>query len=521
MKNEHELIIKYAQGRKTVLPKSSLIDLLQHSFKKHADRKAIVFHGSGVSYQELDFKSNAVRDILQKQAVSKGDMVLVEVENSIELVLCLVGILKLGAVYIPVDSSWPLKRKKEIESIVKPKITLIKIGENYKRNIYKNEFVIDYCALPCVQKNIYSRMSSQDAAYGFFTSGSTGAPKCALNTHIGLLNRLWYMNHRYGCSIEDVILLNSKHIFDASLWQMLWPLINGALLVIPYENENFVPSELAGLFERYGVTVTDFVPSVFSYFVKFLRGKNYQFKFKNLRQILIGGEEMNLKDVTCFKKMFPYVGITNTYGPTECSIGTIFYEVPKHVPEAIPIGRPIDNVCVIILKTNMDPATIGEIGEIYLGGVCVGLGYVGSKKNTDCVFLKNPFRELHCSKLYKTGDLGVLLLNGDIQYKGRTDQQIKIQGVRVELGEIERVIKKNSYVDNAIVCFEDIGNHRKELLLFATVKKRGISKRAMHLWCKKYLPFNLIPNHIKIVKNMPLTDSGKINRKKIKFNIMK
>lgn len=514
MKNERKLIFKYAQGKKSVLPNKSLINILKQSLKKHCSRQAIVYHNTKMSYQELDLKSNAMAAMLQMRFIKKGDVVLVEMENSIELVVSLMGILKLGAIYLPISPDWPLVRKKEIEKITKSKIILVTFETKHQMSISNKELVVDCKTLPDCRTDFCVSISAEDAVYGFFTSGSTGVPKCAINTNVGLLNRLMYMNHRFGCSVNDVILQNSKNIFDASLWQLLWPLMNGALLVIPHNNENFVSEELAKLIEKYQVTVTDFVPSLFSYFINFLQNKHY--KFKSLRQILIGGEEMNVKDVAYFKKEFSHIGITNTYGPTECSIGTIFYEVPTLVPEVIPIGRPIDNVSAILLKKNMQPVGVGENGEIYLTGACVGLGYLKNKRKTNQVFLRNHFTELLGGTLYKTGDFGVYLANGDIQYKGRMDQQVKINGVRIELGEIENNIKKIPNISMVFAYFDGRENQKKELSILVTVKNKKINERIIKMWCQKNLPFHLVPNHIKIIENMPFTATGKVDRKRIK-----
>lgn len=516
MINKNKLIFKYAKGKKSILPKNSLIDILIKSFKKNSKRAAIVYDDIKISYQALDIKSNAVADMLLAQSVKKGDVVLVEMENSIEILFSLIGILKIGAIYIPISPTWPLIRKTEVERITQAKIILVKSTTKYREGKNLREIVIDYKKLSNDEKIFKTSVSDQDAVYGFFTSGSTGTPKCAINTQIGLLNRLIYMNRRFGCSKSDVVLQNSKNIFDSSMWQLLWPLMNGALLVIPNNNENFVPVELVNLISKYQITVTDFVPSIFNYFIKFLQTNDHRIELKSLRQILIGGEEMDVQDVTYFRNKFPHVGITNTYGPTECSIGTIFYEVPLKVPASIPIGNPIDNVSAIILKKNMQPVSLGEVGEIYLGGVCVGLGYKKNKRKTKQVFIKNNFTELSGSMLYKTGDFGIYLPDGNIKYMGRFDQQIKINGVRVELGEIENKIKEIEGVDRVVVYYENELNQKKKLHAVVSIKNKKINSKIIQDWCQKNIPFNLIPDQIKILDIMPLTTTGKINRRLIK-----
>lgn len=521
MKNDNRLIFKFAQGKKTILPKRSLIDMLKQSFKKHSSCLAVIYNDAKVNYQTLDYKSNAVASILQEYKIKKGDAVLVEMENSLELVVSLVGILKMGAIYIPIDPSWPIARRNEIYKIINPKIILVSNLEDIQNIDNIKKIDINYQTLSDNKKIFEILMLDQDAVYGFFTSGSTGIPKCALNTQIGLLNRLVYMNNRYGNNKKDVILHNSKNIFDSSLWQLLWPLMNGNLLIMPHNNLNFVPKELVKIIEKYQITVMDFVPSIFGYFVKFLQENKGVYKLKSLRQVLVGGEEMNAKDVLYFKNEFPHVGITNTYGPTECSIGTIFYEVSADIPGNIPIGKPIDNIVAIILKKNLQPVTIGEVGEIYLGGMCVGLGYLKNKRKTKQVFVKNHFSDLVSQKLYKTGDLGLYLPSGDIQYKGRVDQQVKINGVRVELGEIENKIKEIPGIDRVIVFFEGTECQKKELSVVVSVTNKKVNRLAITKWCQKTLPFSLVPNYVKIIDIFPLTSTGKINRKIVKDFIFK
>ncbi|MFD2350853.1 AMP-binding protein [Nonomuraea ferruginea] len=228
--------------------------------------------------------------------------------------------------------------------------------------------------------------------YGFYTSGSTGAPKCALNHHRGLVNRLTTMSRRFGDGADHVTLQNSRSTFDSSMWQVLWPLVSGGQVVLPHRDGILDLEETATTIGRYGVTMTDFVPSVLEAFVSLLEVReDLREATSSLRRMLIGGEAAGAGVVHRLRALLPGLEVTNTFGPTECSIGSVFHDVTDADADRIPLGRPIDNTAAILLDDDLKPVPVNTPGEMYLGGECVGAGYLNDPERTARVLVANPF----------------------------------------------------------------------------------------------------------------------------------
>lgn len=511
MKKNKTLNIYKIQGKKVKLPNTSVISLFQKAAKSNQDRIAVVYDDSTFTYREIDQKSNSLSVLLRKRGVEKSDVVFNRTDNSVELLVSLLAILKCGAIYLPIDPLWPDAQTDDLIRRIKPKIIIT--NAEGKKSWQAEQLHFSVNELPLTKDFKVPVLNKKDPAYAFFTSGTTGIPKACLNSQQGILNRLMYMNERYKFTKNDVVLQNSNYMFDASLWQLLWPLINGAKVVIPVNYENLHPKTFSDLIYKHKITFTDFAPSIFKVLVEDIsKNKNAHQKLNSIHQILVGGEAMNVKDVYEFKKMLPQANITNTYGPAECSIGTIFHEVVGEDFESMPIGKPINNVYALILNKHKKIInTIDQIGEIYLGGICIGLGYLGNKKETEKAFIANPFKEIKSEKLYKTGDLAHYDADGNICYIGRSDTQVKINGVRIELSSIENKIKNLNDVKEVFVFMSDLLNSKKELYLLATTTEK-LNEVRLVAQLSKVLTLNLIPTHIKILDSMPHTQNAKINK---------
>lgn len=217
--------------------------------------------------------------------------------------------------------------------------------------------------------------------YGFFTSGSTGTPKCALNHHGGIANRFSYMTRRFGAGHR--VYQNSAALFDSSIWQMLWPLTNGGTSVLPEQRERWTLEEVVDIIRAHGITMTDFVPTLFKLLVRGLQsGAIAQANLASLRHVLIGGEEIDAASVHAFRRLLPGCAIVNTYGHTEASIGMVFHIATDDDGDAIPLGTPIDNTYVRIVDSDLRPVPDGETGEIVVAGLCVGAGYLGDPERS-------------------------------------------------------------------------------------------------------------------------------------------
>jgi thioester reductase-like protein len=290
---------------------------------------------------------------------------------------------------------------------------------------------------------------------------------------------------------------------------------NGARVIVPESRRVFDLLSAVDLIDTYKVTMTDFVPSVFNALVDYIRhaDPDKRRRLKTLRHILMGGEEMNPEAVYRFRQMLPGCNITNTYGPTETSIGVIFFEVGEERYASVPIGKPIDNVSALLLDERLNPVPLGVEGELYLGGECVGLGYLNDPIKTRAAFVDNPFPEVPSKHLYRTGDLGYRLLDGNIRFLGRRDHQVKLHGVRIELGEIEAALRAIPEITDAKVLLHKQAGKQDFLAAYLATMSRSIDVQTVRRHLQERVPIYMMPARIVMLNTMPRDHNGKVDRK--------
>jgi amino acid adenylation domain-containing protein/thioester reductase-like protein len=507
-----QLLIDFA-GKRVDYPRDrTVIDLLEEQVSRTPDRKALIWRGHELSYRELDGKANTLAAELRALGVGKGDVVPVWTTKSPAFAISTIALMKRGAAFVPVDVDWPVERIRAILKSLQPKVVLADEPKAAAVESPAGIRIVMTDALAVSGSTGRDPLEAQDPIYGFYTSGSTGMPKCAINLHRGLVNRFCYMTRRFGIREDDVVLQNSRNAFDSSMWQLFWPLLNGARVAIPPSRERYDLMETIDIIHEYGVTMTDLVPSIFNVLVDYLKtNPQARRRLRSLRQVLVGGEEMNAHATYEFRSMLPHVGITNTYGPTETSIGVVFYEVGDERHDRMPIGKPIDNVCALILDENMDLVPVGTTGEIYIGGDCMGRGYLNDEERTRAVFVANPFPEVPGDRLYRTGDFAYHYPDGNIQFVGRRDQQVQLSGVRVELGEIECALLRCPGVKEAKVLLAASAAGREELAAFV-VPLDDFHVAAARDRLRESLSEYMIPRRFEVLPAMPLNHNGKVDR---------
>ena len=507
------LFHEFADARVDYPKDKTLIDLFEEQVGRSFDQTAAVFNEHVVRYCELDGKANSLTNHLHASGVGKGDVVPIVAGHGLEFLTSIIALMKLGTIFVPFDAQWPEKRIEMLMRELRPKVVLATRPCQALVPTGFDVHVVDCVDLPVSGAGQRNSVFPSDAIYGFYTSGSTGTPKCAINIHRGLVNRLCYMTRRYAIRTEDVVLQNSRNAFDPSIWQLLWPLINGARVVIPDDSKGYNLLETIDIIEKHGITMMDFVPSIFNVLVDYVSVHPESIdRLRSLRQLLIGGEEINAPATYKFKSLLPHVGITNTYGPTETSIGTVFYEVGTDAYDPIPIGRPIDNVSVVLLDEFLHPVPVGVTGELYIAGDCMGQGYLNDPVRTKEAFIDNPFADVPGDRLYRTGDFAYYLDDGNLQFVGRKDQQIQVRGVRVELGEIENVLLQCPGVKEARVVVDNRIPGREDLVA-CVVTESAPDEPALLAHLKRHLISYMIPARFVYLEAMPLNDNGKIDRK--------
>lgn len=476
---------------------------------------AVTFDTDRLTYRQLDQRANALAARLAEHGIARGDFVPLAVEGGLELPVAMIAAMKLGAPFVPIDGQGPADRIDRMIDTLDAKLVVCSAGQR-DHPFGVPSLPVDAMALPerCSAPQT-TPVGLDDPVYGFYTSGSTGLPKCAVNIHRGLLNRFLYMSERLSGRSDEVVLQNSRQQFDSSLWQLLWPLTTGSRVVVPKRSGILDLTATVEAIHRHGVTMTDFVPSIFSTLVEMLASEpGLAGRLRSLRTVLIGGEEMTATAVHTFRALIPGVVVVNTYGPTEASIGSVFHVVTDEDRDPMPIGRPIDNTYAVILDEELRPVVPGEVGEICIGGECLGLGYLKDPKKTEAAFVDNPFAEIPGTRLYRTGDLGYHRPDGVLQFTGRRDHQVKIGGVRIELAEVEAALLTHPAVRDAKVVVDDNrGNRLLAAFVVPRTPETGADELREH--ARRTLPPALAPRRFVLLDQMPLTPNGKTDRRQL------
>lgn len=505
------------QANERVFEAGTILELLEAQVKRTPERLALVQQDRRVSYREFEAKTRQLALSLQELGIKKGQFGVLLMDKTLEVPLAFYAMMKLGVILVPMDLNWPLSRIQELIDELEGVGILYNSGGEKVFQALQGTFShlkLDFEAvstepIPDLQ---LPEISPEDFVYGMYTSGTTGRPKCTLNIHLGLHNRFRHMDRRYGQRPDEVALFSSKYDYDAGLWQLFWPLCNGGSCILPFGHEELDFDRFCKLVDQWQVTFIDFVPTVFDVLVSFLElHPDRALELKSLRQMLIGGEYVNASSIQRFRALVPKMGITNTYGATEASMGTVFYDIPFDFSGKIPIGKPIDHVLALVLNEQMEPVRPGSVGELYLGGDCVGKGYYKAPEKTALAFPPAPFAGLELGHLYKTGDLVLQGEDGNIHYVGRRDSQIKRGGVRIELEEVEQILLQHAAVEQAAVLFFADPGH-----LVAYLVGEAEQETALWEYLKDRLPGPLVPDGMAWLATFPRIGIGKVDKKALR-----
>jgi acyl-coenzyme A synthetase/AMP-(fatty) acid ligase/acyl carrier protein len=352
-----------------------------------------------------------------------------------------------------------------------------------------------------------------------YTSGSTGNPKGVLSIHKGIINRLLWMQQEYKLSPNDTVLQKTPYSFDVSVWEFFWPLLSGAKLVIARPGGHMDPKYLHKIIRSSSITTLHFVPSMLQVFL----AESELHDCTTLRQVFCSGEALPYKlQEKFFSSVAQHARLHNLYGPTEASVDVTYWECSRtDTRKLVPIGRPIANTEMHILDERLNPVAVGEVGELFIGGVGLARGYLNRPELTESRFIPNPLdKHSRSQRLYKTGDSARWLDDGSIEYLGRLDFQVKIRGVRIELGEIESALSEHSGVRECVVVASDFDGDKR---LVAYIIPNETCKDTPHkdlvhqmrIFLHEKLPEAMVPSHFVTLDSFPKTVSGKVDRKKL------
>ncbi|WBB79609.1 amino acid adenylation domain-containing protein [Micromonospora sp. WMMD882] len=500
-------------------PFEAIPTLIERCVDRGPDRPAVSFRDRRLTYRQLDELANGFAATLADRGVTRGDVVPVLLADGLELPVAYLAAMKLGAAFVPLDPGWPADRLRAALTVLRPRLVVVGAGpadptgpDGFPAEPVSLDRIRPTPARPAVP------IAPADLIYGIFTSGTTGTPKCAMNRHDGLANRFRFMTRWFQATGDEVVLQNSRHTFDSSVWQLFWPLTTGGRVVVPEQGGFLDVARTVDVIAAERVTITDFVPSILGLLVAMVdRDPDARRGIATLRHLIVGGEEIDPSTVHRLGELLPAIAVTNGYGPTETSIGMIFHPVVPADGDTIPIGRPIDNCFAAVVDADLRPLPPGAVGEIVVGGVCLGAGYRDAPGRTAEVFVPNPLPEIPGRRLYRTGDLGRLDPDGRLHFVGRRDFQLKVNGVRIEAGEIETAATRLAGVRQAKVIVARDGGSRSLALFVAA--DHALPEPVLREHLRQLLPRTSVPRHLVVLDALPLTRNGKVDRRALQARL--
>ncbi|MHC5763140.1 amino acid adenylation domain-containing protein, partial [Nostoc sp.] len=490
-------------------------ELFEAQVERTPDAIAVVFEDEQLTYCELNARANQLAHYLRSLGVKPEVLVGICVERSLEMVIGLLAILKAGGAYVALDPNYPQERLGYMLGDSQPRVLLTQqhLGKNLS-NHKAQVICIDSDWQLIANENTDNpecNITIDHLAYIIYTSGSTGKPKGAMNTHSGICNRLLWMQDTYQLTAADSVLQKTPFSFDVSVWEFFWTLITGARLVVAKPEGHRDPNYLVNLIRQQQITTLHFVPSMLQVFLEVKKLE----KCQSLVRVIASGEALPVQLKQRFFNRLD-AQLYNLYGPTEAAVDVTFWQCEDSFSNqtTVPIGRPIANIQIYLLDQYLNPVAVGVIGEVYIGGVGVGRGYLNRPDLTAEKFIPNPFNNKAATRLYKTGDLARYLPSGEIEYIGRIDNQVKIRGFRIELGEIETVITQHPAVrETVVVVRSDLADSQQIVAYVVPHTNEILSISELRSFLESKLPNYMIQAAVVTLSALPLTPNGKIDRK--------
>jgi amino acid adenylation domain-containing protein len=517
---QHQLLIEWNQTQADYPRSQSIHQVFETQVQKTPNSIAAVFperQGASqvLTYRELNQRANYLAQKLEAQGVVAGTFVAMLMERSLEMVVALLGILKVGGVYVPLDPAYPPDRLEWMLIDTQAPILLT-------QSRLQNRLPLHNVQVICLEEgwgsdrpesipSISVPVSDDGLAYINYTSGSTGRPKGVAVPHRAVL-RLVFGTDFTPLDAERVWLQLAPISFDAATLEIWGALLQGGQCVLFPGSGLPDPNELQQVIQQYSVTSMWITAALFNALIteapQTLRG---------VKEILTGGEALSVSHIRSAQAQLPETQFVNGYGPTENTTFTCCYRIPRPLPggiSSIPIGRPIGNTQIYILDPQLHPVPRGATGELYIGGIGLAVGYINRPDLTAERFIPNPFSDVPDSKLYKTGDLVRYLPDGNVEFIGRTDSQVKIRGFRIELGEIEAVLSQHSAVRDAVVLVYEEGSGNKRLVAYVTpTPDQSLDLSQIKAYLGQHLAEYMVPSILMMVDKIPLTPNGKADRK--------
>ncbi|MGB3403613.1 MAG: amino acid adenylation domain-containing protein [Microcoleaceae cyanobacterium] len=498
------------------LPSASIPQLFEEQVLRSSDNIAVTFEAEQLTYSELNQKANQLAHYLQDLGIQPQTRIGICVERSLNMLIGLLGILKAGCAYVPVDPSHPIERTNLI--LEDASISLLLTTQQLVETLHATSLLQHQTQVICLdadagniaqysEENLGVAIASDEIAYLIYTSGSTGTPKGVQIAHHSVINFLDSMSHRPGLTKQDVLLAVTTITFDISVLELFLPLSVGASVVIASGEMAGDGTQISRALEQHNITVMQATPATWQLLLQSGCQGNPALK------ILCGGEALSRKLANQLLQKCHV--LWNLYGPTETTIWSTCHQVST-AEDSVSIGRPIANTQVYVLDEQLNPVAKGEAGELYIGGAGLAVGYLNRPTLNAERFITNPFDPDSQTRLYKTGDLVKFRADGNLDYLGRIDHQVKIRGFRIELGEIEALLNQlNTIQDTVVVAREDRPGDKRLVayLIPSSQKSHAPTPTELRNWLTERLPDYMIPAYFMFLEAFPLNSNGKVDRK--------
>ena len=491
-----------------------LHEMVAEAARRNPTAVAVTYEGRELTYAELDRRASALAHRLQTLGIVPDTIVPVMLDRSEDLVIALLATLKAGGAFMPIDPAQPANRIAAILSNA-PGVPVCMTHQRHLDRLqgFTGEIVcLDAISPPLSADSVPAAAGTTtgDLAYVIHTSGSTGAPKGALNTHRGICNRLLWMQQADPLTGDDRVFQQTPVTFDVSVLEIFWPLIAGAQLVIAKPDGHKDIEYVARTIAEKSVTAVFFVPTMLRSFL----AQPTVTDCVALRRVSCGGEVLPYELTQRFHATLN-AELWNEYGPAEAAVTATYFHCKRGASgPTVPIGRPIANVRVHLLDAHGQPVPVGVAGELFIGGAGVGRGYLNRPDEMSARFVPDPFAEDEGQLMYRTGDLARYLPDGNIEYLGRLDDQVKVRGVRIELGEVETALAKHPGIrENAVVVGKGDRGNARLVAHFVAADKAAPSVAELRRFLLDELPAAMVPSMFCATEALPRTPGGKVDRR--------
>ncbi|MFN7881963.1 MAG: non-ribosomal peptide synthetase, partial [bacterium] len=508
-----QLVVSWNDTSRVLDGEATAVEMFRAQAAAHPEAVALSWSGGVMTYAELDRRSERLADRLAALGAGPETVAGLFLERSPELVVGLLGVLKAGAAYLPLDPGHPDERLAFMLEDGGARLVLTRAGlaGRLPEGVSALSLDADWAQVEAAVAAARPQLLAENLAYVIYTSGSTGRPKGAMMLHGGLANYLAWAREAYGLKPGLGAPVNTPFSFDATVTSLLGPLVSGGYVELLAEGEGELAALGARLADPGGFGLVKLTPLHLEALQQLTPEAAHD---GAAGAFVIGGEALTAGQVAFWRERAPGIRLINEYGPTEATVGSVIHEVSPETPHdgVVPVGRPIANMTVYVLDDRLEPVPVGVTGEVYIGGVGVCRGYAARPGLTADRFVPDPFG-VPGSRLYRLGDLGRVRADGELEYLGRTDDQVKVRGYRIELGEVEAAISVCPGVAQAAVLARPDASGHRRLVAYVVGEGGAVDVAALRERLRTRLPEYMLPQAWMVLDGLPMTTNGKVDRR--------